>query len=140
MNDLLISVVIPTFNRAELLRASLESLACQSLGPDRFEVVVVDDGSIDATRDVCVQLSPRMRLRYLHIENSGISAAKNLGIFAATGRILLFFDDDDVADQHLLREHLQSHRQHPEETVAVLGYTTWAPSLHVSELMHFVTE
>lgn len=140
MDNPLISVIIPTFNRAELLRASLQSLASQSLGTDRFEVVVVDDGSTDATRNVCLDLAGRLRLRYFRIENSGISAAKNLGIFASTGTILLFFDDDDLAHPRLLREHLQTHREHPEETVAVLGYTQWAPSLSVTELMHFVTE
>lgn len=140
MNNPLISVVIPTFNRAELLRASLESLACQCLGRDRFEVVVVDDGSTDTTSDVCRDLAKRMHLRYFHIEHSGISAAKNLGIFAASAPILLFFDDDDYAAPTLLREHLIAHQQYPEEWIAVLGYTTWAPSLPVTEVMHYVMD
>jgi GT2 family glycosyltransferase len=140
MDSPLISVVIPTCNRAGLLRPSLESLACQSLPTDRFEVVVVDDGSTDETRDVCLELSTRMPLKYFYIENSGISAAKNLGVFASVGSILVFFDDDDVAHPHLLREHLRIHQQYPDENAAVLGYTEWAPRLRVTELMHFVTE
>src|SRR5205823_5817947 len=56
------------------------------------------------------------------------------------GRILRFCDDDDIADSHLLEEHLKAHKQHPEENIAVLGYTTWAPTLSVTPLMHYVTD
>src|SRR6266487_7186737 len=119
----LISVVIPTFNRAAMLSATLESLANQRLPKNRYEVVVVDDGSEDATPEVCRDFASRMQLNYLHIDNSGISAAKNTGILASHGRILLFFDDDDIADSHLLEEHLIAHERHAEENIAVLGYT-----------------
>lgn len=135
-----ISVVIPTFNRAELLEESLSSLANQSLPKDRFEVIVVDDGSTDATAAVCDQLMSQLPLRRHRLERSGIAAAKNAGALASTGSILLFFDDDDVADRDLLLEHVRAHDEHPEENVAVLGYTGWAPSLTVTEVMHFVTD
>ena len=72
-----ISVVIPTFNRAAMLADTLESFAAQSIPTNRYEVIVVDDGSKDATPEVCRDFGSRMQLRYLHIENSGISAAKN---------------------------------------------------------------
>src|SRR5438045_2872485 len=124
-----ISVVIPTFNRAALLKDSLASLAMQSLPPSQYEVVVIDDGSIDDTAAVCRRFSSAMRLQYFRIENSGISAAKNLGLFAASGDLLLFFDDDDVADGNMLGEHLKSHDENPQENIAMLGYTTWAPAL-----------
>lgn len=136
----LISVVIPTFNRAELLNASLESLASQSLPKHEYEIIVVDDGSTDATHEICQAFSLRVRLKYFRIFNSGISAAKNLGIFASRGAILLFFDDDDIADRHLLRQHLESHESNRDEHIAVLGYTTWTPSLHVTEVMKYVSD
>lgn len=136
----LISVVIPTYNRADLLRSCLDSLAGQTLPAERFEVVVVDDGSTDATQAVCQQASARMSLQYFHIENSGISAAKNLGLFAASAPIVFFFDDDDYGDTRLLEEHLTAHRRSPQESTAVLGYTTWSPHLEVTPLMHYVTE
>ncbi len=135
-----ISVVIPTFNRAAMLAATLESFAAQTLPADQYEVVVVDDGSEDATSQVCRDFASRIQLKYLHIENSGTSVAKNTGILASSGRILLFFDDDDVADSRLLEEHVKAHQQHPEENVAVLGYTTWAPTLPVTPLRRYVTE
>ena len=135
-----ISVIIPTYNRASLLERSLESLTGQTLPRDEFEVIVVDDGSSDWTQTVCTKLSDRLPLRYFRIENSGISAAKNLGVFAAHAPLLLFFDDDDIADPGLLEAHVETHREHPDEQVAVLGYTTWDPELEVTPIMEHVTE
>ncbi len=48
--------------------------------------------------------------------------------------------DDCIADRRLLEEHLKAHKRHPQENVAVLGYTTWAPTLSVTPLMHYVTD
>jgi GT2 family glycosyltransferase/glycosyltransferase involved in cell wall biosynthesis len=122
-----------------MLAATLEGFATQTMPKNRYEVIVIDDGSKDTTSEVCRDFSLRMQLRYLHIDNSGISAAKNAGILASRGRIVLFADDDDIADSRLLQEHLKAHKQHPQESVAVLGYTTWAPTLSVTPLMHYVT-
>jgi glycosyltransferase involved in cell wall biosynthesis len=135
-----ISVVIPTRDRATLLRASLASLVAQTLERSRVEVVVVDDGSTDDTAAVCKGMESQLELRYHRIAPSGISAAKNLGIFVASAPIVLFFDDDDVADPDLLRQHLREHEDHPDPALAVLGHTTWSPDLRVTELMHYVTE
>jgi hypothetical protein len=135
-----ISVVIPTHQRAPLLERSLESLTAQTLPRAGFEVVVVDDGSSDWTASVCAKLAEDLPLRYFRIENSGISAAKNLGVFASQAPLLLFFDDDDLADPRLLEAHVEAHRAHPEENLAVLGYTTWAPELEITPLMEYVTE
>jgi glycosyltransferase involved in cell wall biosynthesis len=135
-----ISVVIPTYQRAALLERSLGSLIAQTLPHAQFEVVVVDDGSSDRTADVCDRLALQLPLRRLRIANSGISAAKNLGLFASLAPLVLFFDDDDIADPGLLEAHVEAHRAHPDETVAVLGYTTWAPELTVTPLMEYVTE
>jgi GT2 family glycosyltransferase/glycosyltransferase involved in cell wall biosynthesis len=134
-----ISVVVPTHNRATLLNASLESLAGQTLGASDFEVVVVDDGSTDATAEVCRSYSSRLNLRYIPVEHRGIAAAKNAGTFAARGALVFFFDDDDLADPNLLSEHVQAHEQHPDESAAVLGYTDWASSVEINDVMDFVT-
>ncbi|MFE9451620.1 glycosyltransferase [Streptomyces sp. NPDC006739] len=135
-----ISVVVPTFDRAALLRGCLDSFARQTLGHDAYEVIVVDDGSTDDTALVCAGADHTFPLRYYRTVHAGTSAAKNLGLFLARAPIVLFFDDDDVAAPDLLAEHLAGHREHPEETVAVLGHTGWAPQLPVSHLMHYVTE
>jgi GT2 family glycosyltransferase len=136
----LISVIIPTYNRAPLLERSLEGLTEQTLPRDAFEVVVVDDGSSDWTESVCARLADRLALRYYRIERSGTSAAKNLGLFASRAPLVLFFDDDDLAGRELLQAHVEAHRAHPEEWFAVLGRTTWAPELEVTPLMNYVTD
>ena len=135
-----ISVIIPTFNRSAMLADTLESFAAQSLPKNRYEVIVVDDGSKDATREVCRDFASRIELKYLHVDNSGTSAAKNTGVLASRGKILLFFDDDDIADHRLLEEHLKAHEHHQAENIAILGYTTWAPTLSVTPLMRYVTD
>ncbi len=135
-----ISVVIPTYNRAELLTKTLESLARQTISPAEYEIVVINDGSTDSTADICSHFAHRVRLNYAAIGNSGISSAKNLGLFMSEAPITLFFDDDDIAEPGLLRAHIDVHSKYSEETVAVLGYTDWAPDLRITPVMHYVTE
>ncbi len=131
---------MPTLNRASLLAQSLESLARQTLSPSEYEVIVIDDGSTDDTADVIPRFSSRFNLRCVSIENSGISAAKNLGLFLSEAPITLFFDDDDIADSALLREHLDAHSRNPDENIAILGHTTWDPRLEITPVMEYVTE
>jgi glycosyltransferase involved in cell wall biosynthesis len=119
---------------------ALASLADQTLDKDSFEVVVIDDGSSDTTREVADSFAGRLPLRYFYQKNAGLATGKNHGIYAATGRIVFFFDDDDIATPGLLEEHLMSHRQHADESYAVLNYTTWSPRLKVSPLMRFITD
>jgi glycosyltransferase involved in cell wall biosynthesis len=135
-----LSVIIPTRNRAGLLRESLTSLGKQTINHQEFEVIVIDDGSTDHTADVCKEFSSKMDLKYRRIMPSGIAAAKNVGIFTSRGSILMFFDDDDLADPDLCRQHLEAHSRYPQYNLAILGYTDWAPSLNVTLLMHFLTE
>jgi len=134
-----ISVVIPTRNRAALLDESLASLVAQTAS-GRFEVIVVSDGSTDNTSAVCDRWAEQMPLTLVESPSAGISVAKNIGVDAASAPLLLFFDDDDVADPDLVARHLEMHRLYPLEHVAVLGYTDWSPRLEVTEVMRFVTE
>jgi glycosyltransferase involved in cell wall biosynthesis len=135
-----LSVVLCTYNRSTFLQMALASLADQTLDRDSFEVVVIDDGSSDTTREVADSFAGRLPLRYFYQKNAGLAAGKNHGIYAAKGRILFFFDDDDIATPRLLEEHLRSHQQHADESYAVLNYTTWSPRLKVSPLMRFITD
>jgi glycosyltransferase involved in cell wall biosynthesis len=131
--------VIPTFNRATFLEAALQSLAIQSLESNKYEVLVIDDGSTDHTSKIAKRFARRLPLRYFLANHKGIAAAKNRGVQESKHPIVFFFDDDDVADRHLLREHLRSHKDYRQEGVAILGYTSWARSLRITEVMRFIT-
>lgn len=118
-----ISVVIPTHNRATILRETLEALFSQSLDKDRFEIVVVDDGSQDGTADMLAELSSRTshHLRTYWQENKLAGTARNLGIQEAKAAIVLLMDDDIIPNPELLKQHLQLHRRYPEVDVGVSG-------------------
>jgi glycosyltransferase involved in cell wall biosynthesis len=93
-----ISVVIPTFNRANLLRRAVESVLRQTRKPD--EIIVVDDGSTDDTS--AVALSFGKSIRYVRQQNAGSSAARNRGVQEARCEWIAFLDSDDVwTEAHL---------------------------------------
>jgi hypothetical protein len=86
-----VSVVIPTFQRRELVARALESVRAQTFRD--YEVIVVDDGSTDGTDEAIARLG--MNVRYMHQENQGLSAARNAGIAVANGDLVAFLDSDD---------------------------------------------
>ena len=87
-----VSVVIPTYNRADFVREAIISVQQQDY-PD-IETVVVDDGSRDDTRAVVSGFGPAVQ--YLWQENRGVSAARNRGVAASTGDLIAFLDSDDL--------------------------------------------
>ncbi len=88
----LVSVIIPTYNRAQICKIAVESVLCQT--HDNVEVVVVDDGSKDNTREVIAGLDDRVK--YIYQPNAGVSAARNTALEAATGDYVAFLDSDDM--------------------------------------------
>ncbi len=107
-----ISVVLCSYNRIASLEKVLESLVDQSLPPEQFEVVVVDDGSTDGTSERVKAMQVPYKLTLCTQKNAGLATARNTGIMAATGWVVLFIDDDVLADERLLAEHLRSHFKH----------------------------
>lgn len=97
---LTVSVIVVTYNRADMLVDTLESLTRQSRLPD--EVLVVDNNSTDTTRQVAESFMGRLNLRYIFEKIQGTSTARNTGVENATGDILAFLDDDCVADKEWL--------------------------------------
>lgn len=87
-----ISIVVPAFNCAQWLSAAVRSCLEQTLVP--LEVIVVDDGSIDATHEVCATFGGQVRS--VRLENGGVSRARNIGAKMARGEWLVFLDADDV--------------------------------------------
>ena len=105
-----VSVVVPTYNRADRLKDTVASILAQTVPP--AEVVIVDDGSTDDTARVCRDFpSP---VRYLYRENGGSAAARNTGMRAARGEYIAFLDADDVWEPTKLEVQLALHAAHPE--------------------------
>lgn len=135
-----LSVIICTYNRSGFLKLVLDSLTRQTVSKNDYEIIIVDDGSADDTREIVEKFKPLLPLTYFYQKNSGLAAAKNHGIFASRGEIVLFLDDDDIAMPTLLEEHIRTHRKHSERHMAVLHYTNWAQDLVVTPMMNFITE
>lgn len=134
-----ISAILTTHNRAHLLPRVLEGFRAQRLSPDRYELLVVDDGSSDGTAAVLEAYRGRLPMRVVRQMPAGLAAAKNLGIFMSRSPILLFLDDDDVPSPSLLMGHLSGHLHHRERGAVILGQTTLAPEIAGLPLMRHVT-
>jgi glycosyltransferase involved in cell wall biosynthesis len=116
MTETVLTVVIPTYNRGERLVATVAAVLASDLSDqDRFEVVVVDDGSSLPAADVLGTLGKnrRITLEVIRQTNAGPAAARNAGFRRAQGRIVLFLDDDILVPPDLLRKHLQAHEANP---------------------------
>jgi len=88
------SVIIPTYNRPAQLKTCLQALAAQAYPRDRFEVLVVDDGSAEPPRELVASFSNSLNITLLTESHGGPSAARNAGAARARGEFLAFTDDD----------------------------------------------
>ncbi len=129
--QLQISVVIATYNRSKILPITLQCLADQSLKPSLYEVIVIDDGSSDNTREVVETIKEKLpySLTYLHHPNRGISYTQNRGINAAKAPLICLIADDIHFSPHTLEEHVKDHNDCPEEHIAILGKVLQSPEL-----------
>ena len=93
MGNPLVSVVIPTYNRAHIIKRSIMSVLSQTYG--NIEIIVIDDGSTDNTEEVVLGINDD-RIRYYKKENGGSSSARNMGISLAKGSYIAFQDSDDI--------------------------------------------
>lgn len=125
MNAPLVSVVLPTRNRAELLRRSLGSVLAQTHRD--FELIVVDDASDDGTPALLAALSDP-RVRVLRRErNAGAAAARNAGIALARGELLAFQDDDDIWLRHKLETQVRALAASPDAALCLAGHVRMTP-------------
>lgn len=96
-----ISVIIPVYNVETYLPQCIESVLAQTFSD--FELILVDDGSKDASLDICKQYAQKdTRIVVIHQENSGVSTARNKGLAVATGTWVTFIDSDDWVDKDFL--------------------------------------
>jgi glycosyltransferase involved in cell wall biosynthesis len=103
-----ISAVICTLNRASYLVKAMESLVNQTYPKEYYEIIVVDNGSTDNTREVAEQFSQFARIRYIYEPVKGLSQARNTGWQAASGKYVAYLDDDAIACPHWLEKMMEA--------------------------------
>lgn len=106
-----ISVVIATYNRPKTLRQLLKSLTTQTIGASRFQVVIVDDGSIQDITPIIDPFRSQMDIEFIRQPNTGVAHARQRGVNIAKSEIIVFLDDDMVVDSIFLAEHLRCHER-----------------------------
>lgn len=118
MSDVRCSVVIPTYNRRDVIVRCLEHLEAQTIGADALDVIVIDDGSPDDTvATLRARTEPFFDYTVLEQKNSGPGAARNLGLEQVRGPHTLFINDDTLLAPNAIEEHLRIHAAHPMSMV-----------------------
>lgn len=100
-----LSIIVPVYNVSKYLAKCLDSLLCQDLQPDEYEVIVVDDGSTDdsgAIAEEYAKVHPTL-ITVAHQDNQGLSGARNTGIKLAKGQYIQFVDSDDYLEPNVLK-------------------------------------
>ncbi|MBA2504442.1 MAG: glycosyltransferase family 2 protein [Thermoleophilaceae bacterium] len=131
-------MLTPTCGRPESLTRMIGSLARQR-GEDRFELVVASDAgdhdAADAERLVADAPFPACHTR---AKRPGAAAARNAALDRAGAPLVLFLDDDVIADPGLVASHADWHRRHPELELGLLGHVDWARELDVTPFMRWL--
>jgi peptidoglycan/xylan/chitin deacetylase (PgdA/CDA1 family)/GT2 family glycosyltransferase len=120
-----LSVVVPTYNRQGILARTLPTLFEQKFPEDAYEIIVVVDGSTDGTLEWLRGLRPLRQMRILTQANQGPAAARNAGLAAARGKLVLFIDDDILCESDLIHEHARAHE--PGDPALYFGPVFVAP-------------
>lgn len=119
-NQPLISVIVPAYNLAHCITDCINSIEKQTYS--NFEIIIIDDGSTDETKNVCEKLAKvYSNIRVISQKNQGISAVRNLGIQESQGQYLSFIDGDDQIKETFL-EHLYQRLITDSSDIAVCGY------------------
>ncbi|HWP92004.1 MAG TPA: glycosyltransferase [Thermodesulfobacteriota bacterium] len=119
--SLFFSIIIPTYNRPEQLKACLRSIAGLDYPRNRFEVIVVDDGGSVSLKDLVEMFDGQLDIKLVTQKNTGPASARNLGAINAKGEFLSFIDDDCMASSNWLKELADALIENP--TCLIGGYT-----------------
>jgi glycosyltransferase involved in cell wall biosynthesis len=139
MSNMILSVVIPTFNRAAVLCETLDALLVQEPSELGCEILVVDDGSTDDTPSrVQSYVDQGAPIRFFACAHRGPAAARNVGIDHARGDLILFTGDDMLTPPHFLQAHIAAHAAQPASQIAIVGDVRWCPQLTITPFMRWL--
>ena len=134
------SVVVPTFNRMDVLPEVLEALESQRQAPP-YEILVIDDGSSDGTADFLAGRAFRVPARVVSQANAGPARARNAGVELARGQRVAFLGDDTVPSDGWLAAHARAWKERGGgEDLAVIGYTGWHPRMTLNPFLRYINE
>ena len=103
-----LSIIVPVYNVEQYLPKCVDSLIDQDLSPEEYEIILVDDGSLDCCGRICDDYAERYaNVKVFHRANGGLSAARNSGIEVAQGKYVQFVDSDDYLEPDVLRTLVQ---------------------------------
>lgn len=135
-----VSIIIPTYNRAETLKKCLEKISDNNFPKSKYEVLVIDDASSDNTEQIVEQQKTSgLQLKYFRQKKGGQGVARNFGIDQALGKYIIFIGDDIFICKTFIKEHFEAHQKYPDNNIAILGLTLWDPSIEITPLMRWLT-
>jgi len=108
-----VSVIIPTYNRGWIIKEAIDSVLAQKF--DSYELIVVDDGSDDNTAEILDKCGKKIRI--IHQENHGVSAARNRGIISSSGRFIALLDSDDLWLPEKLNRQVSFFQNNPDAMI-----------------------
>lgn len=134
-----ISVIIPVYNRENIIASVVDSVVSQSYSA--WELLLIDDGSTDSTAEICKKyVTQDRRVRYYHKDNGGVSAARNYGIREARGNFIVFLDSDNYLMDDTLEKLNNAITGEKDVDFVVYGFNTspsskWIPTEQENELV-----
>ncbi|RGX96942.1 glycosyltransferase family 2 protein [Blautia sp. OF03-15BH] len=121
MDNNLVSIIIPAYNVARYLDDCLKSVLNQTY--TNLEIIVIDDGSTDKSLEICHSYAAKdKRLKVIHQENAGVSAARNVGLSIMTGKYVLFIDSDDRIEQNMVEILVKEIEENEKNDAVFCGY------------------
>lgn len=133
-----VSVIIPTYNKASRLKYMLQGLSNQDLEKDDFEVIIINDGSMDNTEEVVNGFRKEINIKYIYEENRGQATARNKGIAVAENEVILFLDDDILVGKDLVRRHAEEHEKNRGSVV--LGKINLIPASNYETVVEVIEQ